>query len=81
MNRFEKAVRKLHKRDREAFWRVARQILSDHTKVPDCKPIKGKKGYYRARFGNYRIIFRVGKGRNPQLLDLKRRNERTYKEL
>lgn len=74
-------MRRLNAQDRKMVWLLIRQIFADHTKIPDCKPLKGKKGYYRARFGNYRIIFRIEKERNPQLIDVRRRNEKTYKNL
>lgn len=81
MNKFEKAIHKLSLREQKTFWMLARQIFEDFTKVPDYRPLKGKKGYYRVRFGNHRIIFRIEKGKNPQLIDLRKRDENTYKHL
>lgn len=45
----------------------------------DIKPIKGKKGYFRARVGRVRIIYRLTASGN-EIVHVTNRNEKTYRD-
>ena len=54
----QKFIEKLPKQDKL-------RIVSDIQRLPngeDIKPLKGHKGLYRLRIGNYRIIYTVDHG-------------------
>jgi mRNA-degrading endonuclease RelE of RelBE toxin-antitoxin system len=56
------------------------QILSANFNGLDIKVIKGKKDIFRVRVGNYRILFKVSPDKDPMILSISRRNEKTYRD-
>lgn len=75
----KKELRQMSPKMRKAVELVMLQILTDYKKVPQVKKLKGKKNLYRARIGVYRIIFQINK--KPEILDIRKRSEATYKNL
>lgn len=71
----------MNKKDQQATLLLMQQILSDYTKVPHLKPVKGKRNHSRVRVGNYRIIFKVLVGGTAEIRRIIKRNEATYKNL
>lgn len=65
MDHIEKFLRKL---DPERFVKVRAARIAierNHLQGLDIKPMKGRKGWYRCRIGDVRIIFiRTGAGEN-----------------
>lgn len=74
MNKLEKALRKLRKKEQEAVLFIMMQLRLDFRKVPHLKALVGKKNWYRARVGNYRIIFEV-KNSKAEIMRITKRNE------
>ena len=71
---FRKAARQLSDENRKRLALVlniieAAERLSD---LPNCKEMQGKKnkGYYRIRFGDYRLGFKALDQQNIQLIDV-----------
>ena len=60
---------------------VIDQVLSNNFKGLNIKALKGRKGFFRVRVGNYRIIFKVQKNQKVNIVFIGKRNEKTYKDL
>lgn len=80
MNIIEKFLRKLRKKEQEAILLIMMQLKRDFRKVPNLKPLVGKKGWYRIRVGNYRLIFEVERGQ-VEIRRITKRDEQTYRDL
>ena len=78
MNKIEKLLRRISKKDRENLLSVLNSILGTDKKL---KIIKIKNtDFFRVRCGQFRIIFHKEKG--EIIIDsIKSRNENTYKNL
>lgn len=82
MDKIEKILRSLSAKEREAMLLLMQQLMTDYKKVPWVRPLKGMKGWFRARMGNYRILFSVDpKSKKVGIERISRRNERTYKDI
>ena len=58
------------------------QLRRDYRKVPGLKALRGMKGWFRVRVGDYRIIFTVDPtSGKAEIRRVTRRNEETYKRL
>jgi len=57
MDRIEKFFRKLSPNLRSRLIKEISEITENRLEGKDIKPIKRKKGWYRCRVGNIRIIF------------------------
>ncbi len=77
MNKIEKLLRKISKKDREALLCVIEELLTEKD-IQHLKPIKLETlELYRIRKGNFRIIFHKENG--MIVIDsIKIRNENTY---
>lgn len=78
MNKIEKLLNKISKKDRETLLFVIETILNEKD-ISHLKPIKLEGlELYRISKGNFRIIFH--KEHNERVIDsIKMRNENTYK--
>ena len=78
MNKIEKLLRKISKKDRESLLLVIEELLIGKD-ISNLKPIKLEGiDLYRIRKGNFRIIFH--KEQDTVVIDsIKMRNENTYK--
>lgn len=57
------------------------QIIAGDLSGLDIKALKGHKGLFRVRMGNYWIVFSMQNGQKPRLVAIAKRNEKTYKDL
>jgi len=80
MNKIEKFLRKLTKKEQEAFFLLMNQLNKDFSKIPGIKKLQGKKNYYRIRVGRYRLIF-VAENNKVEIVRITKRDERTYENL
>ncbi len=63
MDRIKKFLRRLSPKLRTAVMRTMQNIMKGNFAGLDIKPLTGKKGWYRCRMGDIRIIFvRTGAG-------------------
>jgi mRNA-degrading endonuclease RelE of RelBE toxin-antitoxin system len=82
MNKIEKFLRSISRKDRDAILLVIVQLGRDATKVPGIVALTGMKGWFRVRLGRYRILFFVDpKTRSIEVKRITKRDERTYKNL
>lgn len=80
MDKIEKILRKLSRKEQEAMLLLFKQIKKDFSIIPGVMKLKRHKDLYRVRMGNYRIIFKVTSG-DIEIMKISRRNEQTYKNL
>lgn len=80
MDQIEKILKKLSKKEREAFLLLMFQLKKDYEKIPGIKKLSGYKNIYRVRVGKYRIIFK-SKDKYAEIIRISKRNEQTYKNL
>lgn len=79
MNKIEKLLQKLDPKTRARVEQALRQLASGELEGLDIKKIRGSDDIFRARVGNHRIIFRQA-GKKTRLLDIAKRDEKTYKD-
>ncbi|MBT4384484.1 hypothetical protein HOD30_01915 [Candidatus Peregrinibacteria bacterium] len=80
MDKIEKFLQKLNKKELNAFLLLMEKVQMDHKKVPGLRKLSGEKDLYRARLGRYRLIFKISKSK-MELVRIAKRNEGTYKNL
>lgn len=80
MNEIEKFLRKLTKKEQEAFSLLINQLNKDFSKIPGIKKLQGKKSCYRIRVGRYRLIF-IAENNKVEIVRITKRDERTYENL
>ncbi|MFC1810408.1 type II toxin-antitoxin system RelE/ParE family toxin [Patescibacteria group bacterium] len=79
MDKIKKFLKKLTKKEKEAFMLLMCQLKKNYKKVPDIKKMTSKKQCYRVRLGKYRIIF-IKKKNEIEIIRITKRDERTYKD-
>lgn len=78
MNKIEKLLKKISKKDRETLLIVIEELLMQKN-ISHLKPIKlAGLDFYRIRKGNFRIIFHK-EGDDAVIDSIKMRNDNTYK--
>ena len=79
MNKIEKLLQKLDPKTRKRIEKVLTQVFIGNLDALDIKKLKGSEDFFRARVGDYRIIFKQSDG-EIRLLDITKRDEKTYKD-
>lgn len=80
MDQIQKQWRKLSVKDRQGIRQVFEKlVVRDFTNL-DRKRLKGYEHIYRVRIGNYRLVY-FDDGEEIILKYLKKRDERTYREM
>lgn len=80
MDKIEKFLRSLRKKEYEAILLVLLQVQKDFRKVPGIIKLTGTKNLYRVRVGNYRIIFKI-EDKITKVIRITKRDDQTYKDL
>ena len=75
-----KLLSKLSKKDLLRIQKTIAQITALQLDGLDIKTLKGQSDIFRARVGNYRIIFSIEQN-NTRIISVGRRSEDTYKNL
>lgn len=57
-----------------------RRLQKDFRRVPHLKALAGKKNWFRARVGRYRIIFTVDGGK-AEIQRITKKDDQTYRNL
>ena len=78
MNKTLKLLKKLLPKDRRAIIAKMELLMIGNWLGLDVEKMKGQNGIFRCRVGSFRIIFGFSNG-IFELLEIKRRNETTYK--
>ena len=77
MKKYEKLLRKLSGKNRDLVIGAINQLIAGNIAGLDI--LKLKENVYRTRIGNYRIFFHYELDR-VAVDDIRRRNERTYRD-
>jgi len=59
MDKIAKLFRQLSEKERLAFLLLIERVKLNYTKVVGLRKLSNPKDLYRARIGNYRLIFRI----------------------
>lgn len=78
MDKIEKALTKLSKKERELVAALLRKIQAIDFVGLDFKKLKDRQDVFRVRRGDVRIIFRVVKDGSVFILAVERRSDTTY---
>lgn len=78
MDRNKKFLKKLSDKEFSLVQKTLEKIQSRNISKLDIKKLTGYKDVYRVRVGNIRIIF-LDTPKEIQILEIARRNEKTYK--
>jgi mRNA-degrading endonuclease RelE of RelBE toxin-antitoxin system len=76
-----KLLSKLSKKDLKRIQKTIAQITALQLEGLDIKTLKGQSELFRARVGNFRIIFSVEQNKTTRIISIGRRKEDTYKSL
>lgn len=79
-DKIEKLLAKLPAKDLRLVGDLLARIVANELRGLDVTRLKGSRDIYRARKGNYRIIYSLDKHGNIKILAVARRDERTYKD-
>lgn len=78
MDRIEKALAQLTKKEREAVRAMLARLHAGGHKGLDIKKLKGRNDIFRVRKGDLRIIYRIH-DKQIFILAIERKSEKTYK--
>ena len=80
MDKIEKILRKLRRKEQEVMLFVMEQLKKNFRALPHVQPLSGMKNWYRVRVGNYRIIFTAEKEK-IEIKRITKRDDQTYRNL
>lgn len=80
MDKIEKLLKRLSAIQRQKMKVAVFLIVNDQLGGLDVKKVSGFASIYRVRCGNYRLIFKKTEDGNS-MIDIRKRNENTYKNL
>ena len=79
MDKIEKLLRKINKKERERLLDIIKKLIKKDTKDLNIRKIKNTD-FYRLRSGRFRIIFHFGE-KETFIDSIKLRDEKTYKKM
>ncbi len=80
MDKINKALKKLNKKEKITIKEILINIENENTKNLDIKKLKSRDDIFRVRKGRIRIIFHKKK-ENISILSIEKRTDQTYKDL
>ena len=80
MNKIEKFLKKLSKKERLNIEQCIKDIITDNTSLLDIKKLVGRQDIFRVRKGDIRIIYQKSNN-SINLLLMERRSDDTYSNL
>ena len=79
MDKIEKLLERLTAKEKSILKELLLSISSGKVENLDIKKLKGNKNIYRARKGDFRVLFIKNSPNKISILALERRSEKTYK--
>mgnify|MGYP001570783280 CR=1 FL=1 len=79
MDTFEKAIRKLASEDKKLIRETVNKIIGHSFQGLDVQKLKGTWDVFRARKGDFRILYRFRDDGEAVILAIERRSEKTYR--
>lgn len=80
MDKINKNLLKIPNKQRRAVLAATKQIHAGNLEGLNIKKLKGSKDLFRTRVGDYRVILQTRPGRNPIVIAVTKRDEKTYKD-
>lgn len=80
MHKIDKFFLRLSKEERESVNEALVKIFAEKLETLDVKKLKGNKSIFRVRVGKIRIVYKFDGINEPELLDMFRRGDNSYKE-
>ncbi len=78
MNKIEKFVARLDKKQRDIAIKTTEKILSGKIYGLDIKKLKGINSLYRVRVGKLRFLYKVIQNNVHQIIQITNRDDTTY---
>lgn len=78
MNKTEKFLRRLNRKERLAVGEIIEKVEKGDTSALDMKKLKGQSGLFRVRHGSVRVVFQKTESATV-VISVDRRHEDTYK--
>lgn len=79
MDKIDKTLLRIPDRHRRKILTTSKQIRTGKLEGLNLKKLRGSKDLFRVRVGKYRVIIQVRSGNNPVIIDVSKRDDRTYK--
>lgn len=80
MDKINKALLKIPDKQRKAILAAAKQVQAGKLDNLDIKKLKGSSDLFRVRVGNYRLIILIQADRKSVVVDIAKRDDRTYRD-
>lgn len=77
MDKTEKALKKLNRKEKESVKQILTQLATGILNGLDVKKLKGRKDVFRIRKGKLRIMYRIAE-KKIFILAIERRSDTTY---
>jgi mRNA-degrading endonuclease RelE of RelBE toxin-antitoxin system len=81
MNRLAKELQKLSKKELARVLDVLQKLQLGQVDSLQVKSLKGRDEVYRARVGRLRVIYSVSKEGTINVLAVRKRDEKTYRDI
>jgi mRNA-degrading endonuclease RelE of RelBE toxin-antitoxin system len=78
MDKISKALEKFSNKDKDIIKNILLKIKNNFLLGLDLKKLKNKNDIFRVRKGKVRIIFKIEKDRQVNILAIERRSDKTY---
>ncbi len=80
MDKLKKLLSRISEHDRRELQAIIFLIMKNDFALLSVKKVSGHQNVFRVRSGRYRVIFK-NEELMPRLLDIRLRNENTYKNI
>ncbi len=80
VDKIAKLLAKLPPKELNLIKAIIIKVVSGQLEGLDIKVLKGSNTICRVRVGNYRVIFKLRPGKEPEIISISRRNEKTYRD-
>ncbi len=80
MNALEKAVAKLTAKDKKLVAETVEKIIKHSFEDLNVEKLKGTTNAFRVRKGDFRIVYYLKDNKEPMIISIERRSEKTYKK-
>jgi mRNA-degrading endonuclease RelE of RelBE toxin-antitoxin system len=81
MDRLAKELQKLSKKELERVLIVLQKLQLGQVDSLQVKSLKGRDEVYRARVGRFRVVYSVSKEGTLNVLAVRKRDEKTYRDI
>ena len=80
MDKIQKALQKLSGKERDVIELIFEKLKKNNTADFDLVKLKGYANIFRLRKGKFRILYSMSTKGDIEIIDVKRRDEKTYRK-